>query len=627
MLRKLSPYHRQITITADTVSIAASLFLIFLFRFDFHLPGIQLENIVIALPIVIAIRLAVMAYTGVYRIITRYASLSDIWSIVKSIFIAQLFIVAVLLFVRPGYPRSILIFEPILALFFIGMSRYAIRATRNFRYAKEERKNLPKILIFGAGDMGESLLRDLMHAEAPTANVIGFLDDNPNKWNRLIHTYTVFGGREKLPEIINEYGIDEIIVAIRNSKGQIIQNLIDIYSRNIEKKVVFKTVPSVDEVIAGRTPSTHVRDIKLSDLLNRKPVNLNLAAVNNILHGKVVLVTGAGGTIGSEFCRQAMEYCPKRLIMLDNNNTALFYIDKEIREKYHRIKFCSVAGDVRDQDTLNNIFETYHPDIIFHAAAHKHVPLMETNPQEAVKNNLVGTALLADTAVRYNAERFLFISTDKAVRPTSVMGATKHLAELAVRAFSSKNPGTRFMAVRFGNVLGSSGSAIQIFQQQISEGGPITVTDERATRYFMTTKEAVQLILQACTMGHGGEIFVLNMGTSVKVVDIAKNLIALHGLVPGKDIEIKFTGLRPGEKLYEELFRDEDVRRDTGHDDIFMAIPEMISFPEFEEMLAKFEKAVKLHDPVSTLELIQKYIPTYTGHPLLNSRKIHGVNI
>ncbi|MDD4004290.1 MAG: nucleoside-diphosphate sugar epimerase/dehydratase [Elusimicrobiaceae bacterium] len=620
MPHRFSRYNRLIILTADAGSVALSFLLAFLLRFDFHIPAVQMDSMLMAIPLAVGIRIGALEFFEIYKGLSRYASIRELGNILKAVLIAQLGIAALLPFLRPGFPRSILILEPLLTLLLIGGSRYFIRLTRNWRYGtKHTSDTLPKMLIFGAGDMGEALLRSMLDSEHPTARIVGFLDDNPSKWGRHIHGITIFGGKNKLTKIIKDCEVDEVVVAISASKGRIIRELIEIYSRNIDRKVLFKTVPAMEDVIKGMSPSTHLRNIKLSDLLQRKPVTLDMEAVIGLLSGKTILITGAGGTIGSEVCRQILSYNPKRIILLENNNTALFNIDRELNDKHPAAKFVSVAGDIRDRETLKNIFETYSPTVIFHAAAHKHVPLMEHNPQEAVKNNVLGTRLVAETAAQYGAERFLFISTDKAVRPSSVMGATKQLAERMLNSFAAKHPGTRFMSVRFGNVLGSSGSAVQIFQEQIAAGGPVTVTDENTTRYFMTTEEAVQLILQACSMGKGGEVFVLNMGTSVKVLDLAKNLIALNGLEPGRDIKIKIIGLRPGEKLHEELFRDSDIRKDTGHGDIFAAVPDHLDGDLLDRQMRQLMEAVKLHDPVPALKLIAEAVPTYKGHPLLKA--------
>ena len=336
----------------------------------------------------------------------------------------------------------------------------------------------------------------------------------------------------------------------------------------------------------------------------------DLNFVKEILEGKTVLVTGAGGSIGQELSRQILRFKPAKLLLLEKHNTALFYIDRELSAVNSSTLRLPVAGDIGDETLIENLFARHKPQIVFHAAAHKHVPLMESNPQEAVKNNTINTHLLAEKAVGHGVERFLYVSTDKAVRPANVMGASKRLGEMVIRAFAGSSA-TRFMSVRFGNVLGSSGSAINIFKDQIANGGPVTVTHPEVTRYFMTTQEAVQLLLQACAMGGGGEIFVLNMGEPVKVVDVARNLILLSGLEPDKDVKIVFTGLRPGEKLYEELFRPKDVRMDTGHPDIFAAISEEADLAILRDEIAELRRLCSLPDPALLLGKIKQLVPNY----------------
>ena len=472
------------------------------------------------------------------------------------------------------------------------------------------------MLIFGAGDLGESILRGIRRDKVNKYHVVGFLDDNSEKWGHRIHGTPIFGGRNVMAKIISKYAIDEVVIAVNHSRGKLIGDLIALYKNGqMLKKVQFKTVPTLSESLAYSSRSGKMlRKIELSDLLHRKPVQTDMVAVSRLVVGKTVLVTGAGGTIGAELCRQILRFKPKTLLLLENHNTALFYIDKELSELTDGSEIVSLAGDVKDQGLLNNIFKSYKPALVFHAAAHKHVPLMETNPQEAVKNNTLATHLLAETAATYGVERMLFISTDKAVRPSSVMGATKRLAEMVLTAMSGSSP-TKFMAVRFGNVLGSSGSVVNIFKEQIANGGPVTVTHPEITRYFMTTQEAIQLILQACAMGNGGEIFVLNMGEPVKVLDLVRNLILLAGLEPEKDIAIRFTGLRPGEKMHEELFRAEDIRKDTGHPDIFMAVPEGAGSRLTKEQILELRNLCETVDPAPLMRRVKELIPAYTITP------------
>jgi FlaA1/EpsC-like NDP-sugar epimerase len=616
MKKAITKHRHWFVFVADALMVAVSYWMAFQLRFDFNLPAVQYSNFLNTLAIVVAGRLIAFYYFSLYRGIWRYASMADLTSVFKAVVASQVAISAVILFLKhANFPRAVIMIDPILTIILVGGIRFLIRATREMRY-QGNTKELPKVLIFGAGDLGESILRGIRRDKVNKYHVVGFLDDNPEKWQHRIHGTPILGGRNAMAKIISKYSIDEVVIAVNHSRGKLIGDLIALYkSSQMLKKVQFKTVPTLSESLAYASRSGKVlRKIELSDLLNRKPVQTDMVSVSQLVTGKTVLVTGAGGTIGAELCRQILRFKPKTLLMLENHNTALFYIDKELSELADGSEVVSIAGDVKDQGLLNNIFKTYKPALVFHAAAHKHVPLMETNPQEAVKNNTLATHLLAETAVAYGAERVLFISTDKAVRPSSVMGTTKRLAEMVFSSMAGSSP-TKFMAVRFGNVLGSSGSVVNIFKEQIANGGPVTVTHPEITRYFMTTQEAIQLILQACAMGSGGEIFVLNMGEPVKVLDLVKNLILLAGLEPEKDIAIRFTGLRPGEKMHEELFRAEDIRKDTGHPDIFMAVPEGAGCTLNKEQILELRHLCEVQDSAPLMRRIKELIPAYTSTP------------
>jgi FlaA1/EpsC-like NDP-sugar epimerase len=628
MRKKIEQHSRFLVVFLDTVAVAFAYYCAFLFRFDLSLPPAEVSSFLHTLPLVVVLRLAFFYYFGLYNGIWRYASLGDLVAIFKAILTSQVFIMAAVLFVQHAqFPRSVLLISPFIALFLVGSIRFTIRLTRDWRHRDKASKS-SRMLIFGAGDMGENVLRELQRSVETKRKAICFLDDNPSKHGRSIHGIRVLGGRERLAEIINSKKIDEVLVAVNHARGRLIVDLMGLYAASgCERKVEFKTLPTVDELINKQRLVTDIRKIDVTDLMHRRIVNIDMGAVRSAVEGRTILVTGAGGTIGSEICRQVVALSPAKVVLLENHNTALFYIDKELRERGYAGSVVAVPGDVRDESLLKNVFEMYRPAWVLHAAAHKHVALMEENPQEAVKNNTLGTYLLAKTAAAYGAERFLFISTDKAVRPTSVMGASKRLGEMVLRSLVGRSA-TKFMSVRFGNVLGSSGSVVKIFQEQITNGGPVTVTHPDVIRYFMTTEEAVSLVLNACAMGAGGEIFVLNMGEPVKIVDLARNMIVLNGLEPEKDIQIKFTGLKPGEKMYEELFRPEDIRKDTGNKDIFAAVPEEACAGIGEDQVQELKHLSLLPDIVPMLKKIKDHIPAYSGwprKPAVSAKALPGV--
>ena len=598
-------------VLSDMAAFAASYYLAFLLRFDFRVPQAEWAGFFSTVWLVVLLRAAVFHYCAAYRGLWRYASISDLSTLIKALGMSQVAIVAAVLFMKQGrFPRSVLFIDPMLALIMVGIIRFSIRLTREWRH-EGNTEELPRLLIFGAGDLGESIVRDMNRRKPQAYHVAGFVDDDRAKWHHRIHGVPILGGRLDLPRIIEKHRVDEIVVAVNHSRGQLIKELMDVCRDHGTRKVQFKTVPTIEETLrADSMRNRGIRKIELSDLLQRKPVLTDLKAVRGILQGRTVLVTGAGGTIGAELSRQILRFKPAKLLLLENHNTALFYIDRELSAVRSTTSLQSIAGDAGDEVLLENLFATHKPEVVFHAAAHKHVPLMESNPQEAVKNNTLNTCLLAEKAVSHGVGRFLYVSTDKAVRPANVMGASKRMGEMFIRAFAGTSA-TKFMSVRFGNVLGSSGSAINIFKEQIAQGGPVTITHPDMKRYFMTTQEAVQLILQACALGAGGEIFVLNMGEPVKVVDIARNLILLSGLEPDRDIKIVVTGMRPGEKLYEELFRDDEVRKDTGHQDIFAAMPKEADIAIARDKVRELKALCSSPDSGHLLEAIRELVPTY----------------
>ena len=416
---------------------------------------------------------------------------------------------------------------------------------------------LKRFLIVGAGNAGEALLREIHRMPIAEYEVIGFIDDDPVKKGISIHGIPVLGKVEQLPKIAKDHNIEEIAIAMPSAEHNQLRRVVQICEGT---KIRFRTVPSITDIASGKFSVSQIRDVDINDLLGRESVQLDIDLIEEFARDKTILVTGGGGSIGSEMCRQLCNFNPKLLLLVEHTENPLFHIEQELRKKFPNVAMKGIICNITDKSRIESIFEKYKPQIIIHAAAHKHVPLMEINPSEAIKNNVVGTKTIADAANKYNTTNFVMISTDKAVNPTSIMGSSKRIAETYIQDLN-KTSNTHFVTVRFGNVLGSNGSVVPIFKKQIANGGPVTVTHPDMKRYFMTIPEASQLVLQAATMGKGGEIFVLDMGESVKIVDLARELITLSGFKPGEDIEIVFTGMRPGEKLFEELsIKGEDMQ-------------------------------------------------------------------
>ncbi len=428
-------------------------------------------------------------------------------------------------------------------------------------FFSETRGSTRRFLIIGAGNAGEALLREMLRRKDVQYEVVGFIDDNPAKIGMSIHGISVLGDVDQLPDICKKQNIDEIAIAIPSASRKQLRRVVQVCQGT---KLRFSTVPSLTDIASGKLRVSQMRDVDINDLLGRDVVKLDLDDIEKYIKGRVILVTGAGGSIGSEMCRQVCAFNPKLLLLIEQAENPLFFIEGELRRNFPAVQLQAVICDITDKTRVDQVFACYRPEVVIHAAAHKHVPLMEGNPGEAVKNNVIGTRTVADAADAYGAASFVMISTDKAVNPTSIMGSTKRVAEMYIQDLNNTSK-TRFVTVRFGNVLGSNGSVVPIFKQQIAAGGPVTVTHPEMRRYFMTIPEASQLVLQAATMGEGGEIFVLDMGEPVKIVDLARELITLSGFRPGEDIEIKFSGLRPGEKLFEELSIEGENMLQTNH--------------------------------------------------------------
>ena len=542
-------------VTVDTLLCAASfLAMTFMHAQSAQKPFADYAVMVCnVLPILLIVRLTAFAAFKLYRSGWRYAGLHDAVTIAKAVATGTMvaYILTVIFSKFRSFDSSIYIFlgDMVLATVFIITTRFSMRLKKELlSWSRTGRKNA---LIVGAGDAGVMLLREI-NTNLPQYAVLGFIDDDPEKASMLIQGVPVLGTRQELETIIHTRFIEEVFIAIPSASGHAIKEVAEVCN-NLHVK--YKTLPSVNDIVDGKVTVSDLREVDILDVLRREPVELDVPAIKNKIFNKKILVTGAGGSIGSEMCRQIALFKPKELILLELCEFNLYQIDRELKGRFPNLTICPYIADIKNSARLEMIFKRHQPDIVFHAAAYKHVPIMELNPLEAVQNNVKGTLEIACAADRFGCSEFIQISTDKAVKPSSIMGATKRVAEKFVQSLNATSS-TKFISVRFGNVLGSSGSVLPLFREQIIKGGPVTITHPEMTRYFMLIPEAAQLVLEAATIGEGGEIFILNMGEPVRIVDLANQLIELMGKRPGTDIEIVYTGLRPGEKLHEQLIYD-----------------------------------------------------------------------
>ncbi|MBL0276931.1 MAG: polysaccharide biosynthesis protein [Anaeromyxobacter sp.] len=546
---------------------AASYWLAFGLRFDFSAEHQYAAEMLRWFPILLVLRLGIYQASGLFRGMWKYTGARDLKAIVLATSASTLLFLAVLGLLFRTFPRSVITIEWALCIILVGGARFTYRTfTADRRPAPEKDVKPTRLLIVGAGDAGELLLRELHRNHAARFHVVGFADDDHHKLHAHIHGVRVVGTVAQLPALVGDHDADEVIIAAPTATGAQMRRIVELCKASGAR---FKTMPGLDQLIDGRVTLNQLRNVAIEDLLGRDPVELDMEAIAAVMKGHVVMVTGAGGSIGSELCRQVCRFAPSALLLVERTENNLFQIHRELAASHPEVSLVALVADVGDAARMAEVFERHRPSVVLHAAAHKHVPMMEWNPGEAVKNNVLGTRCLADLADRFGVERFVMISTDKAVNPTSVMGATKRVAELYVQSLSQRSR-TKFVTVRFGNVLGSAGSVIPIFKEQIAAGGPVLVTHPEMKRYFMTIPEASQLVLQAGTMGHGGEIFILDMGEPVRIADLARDLITLSGLTPGVDVEIRFSGVRPGEKLFEELSVDAEAAEKTRHPKIFV---------------------------------------------------------
>jgi len=589
----------------DALLVNLALFGSFYLRFEEGLPQEYIQTYIDAAVISTVALLLAFQFFGLYRNIWRYASIGEMLSIVYAVTIGSAFTVTVVYFIAPiRLPHSVSVLFWLLVIVSIGGFRFSQRLRQENPIFTVWNKTPRKVLIIGAGDAGVLALRELKNRDFQDGMPVGFIDDSERKIYLNVQGFPVLGSRKEIPEVVEKYGVEEIIIAIPSASGDAIREIVEICKET--KASNLKILPGVYDILSGKITVSSIREVQVEDLLGRDPVWVDLEEVAHYLKGQVVLVTGAGGSIGSELCRQIVRFSPSQLILTGHGENSIFDIQQELKQ--HPI-FTEIF-DIKDQQKVNIIFERYKPSVVFHAAAHKHVPLMEANPEEALKNNILGTNNLAQAADRTGVKTFVLISTDKAVNPTSIMGASKRIAEMIIQDYNYKSE-TKFVAVRFGNVLGSRGSVIPTFKSQITAGGPVTVTDPRMTRYFMTIPEASQLVIQAGSMATGGEIFILDMGKPVKIIDLARDLIRLSGLEPDKDIKIVITGTRPGEKLFEELLTSEEGTSATKHKRIFIARPNNIPYESIEQLVQTISQRGSYLDRDEIVAGIRQLLPTF----------------
>ncbi|MDR4497032.1 MAG: polysaccharide biosynthesis protein [Candidatus Scalindua sp.] len=660
--------NRRIVVTAiHVLQVALANYLAFVLKFESFVHPLYVNQLLSSLPILLLIRLMLYLQAGMYKDIWRYSSISDLISIIRTTALGSIVFFAINRYLMGNtlYPLSIYILEWILLLFVYGGTRFFTRVC--FKKYRSFQPLARKILIIGTS-AGEAIVRDMKNNPKSSYIPIGFMDEDPYKKGLEIHGVPIFGPISTLSAVMKKQKPDEILISMASTTSTTIK---EIYKQCKPFNTPIKKLPDINDILGGNiswearlgqrlinaniVTGSQIREalavqkkeggrlgsilvkcnyikedelfsflteqdgisrmkpISLEDLLQREPVRYDIKSVREFIEGKTVLVTGAGGSIGSELCRQLIKYNPAHLVLFERYENSLFQIDLELNRLVaggNRKNFTAVIGDMVDTVNLEYVFSQYKPDIIFHAAAHKHVPLLEQNPLEAVKNNVFGTKNVIEAAVKHNAESFVLISTDKAVNPTSIMGATKRIAEfltIAMNAFSR----TKFSTVRFGNVLGSNGSVIKIFEEQLKRGGPLTVTHPEIKRFFMLIPEAVQLVLMAAALKKGGEILVLDMGEQIKIVELAENLIRLSGFIPHDEIKMKFTGMRPGEKLYEELFDESEKVISTIHDKFWLAVPETPSIVEFKNQIAELERIVRNNAVDEVAAAIKDIVPSF----------------
>ena len=606
-------YRRTFLVIYDIISVILASYLALMIRYGFSLAEIPehfMKPITDFLPLSIVITLVVLYIFRMYNSLWAYAGETELQNLICACIISSALQAVGLQFFRfygrQAVPSSYYFLYMFLLISFIFASRFSYRFFRSLKHKKQNKKNSISVMVIGAGEAANVIIKEIVNSNFSTMVIRCIIDDDPGKWGRFIQGIKVVGGRDKIIECADIYGIDEIIVAMPSVSRKELSEILDICK---ETSCKLRSLPGMYQLVNGEVSVSKLRDVEVEDLLGRDPVEVDLDSILGYVQGKRILVTGAGGSIGSELARQIASHRPSRLILLDIYENSVYDVQQELITAYPELDLVVLIASVRNTNRMNWIFEHYKPEIVYHAAAHKHVPLMEASPNEAVKNNVFGTFKTAQAAAMNGTRRFVMISTDKAVNPTNIMGASKRICEMIIQTFN-KHYDTEFVAVRFGNVLGSNGSVIPLFKKQIQEGGPVTVTHPDIIRYFMTIPEAVSLVLQAGAYCKGGEIFVLDMGKPVKILDLAKNLIRLSGYRVGEDIKIEFTGLRPGEKLYEELLMAEEGLTETANRLIHIGKPIEIDEMKFFVQLKELKDASK-NESNDIRPLVKAIVPTY----------------
>jgi FlaA1/EpsC-like NDP-sugar epimerase len=614
--------HRIVLVLIDALLVAVAFGVAYQLRFDFHVLPEYKPQFLHLVGFVVVLRLVVFGLFHLYRGILRYASIHELRAIIFSVSIGTIILILCNLLIehvpRLGplplhdtgmhvlrIPWGVLVMEWGLSLILIGGGRLSRRMllTARQRVPSDARR----VLVLGAGDEGEAVVRDMLHNPQRGSRPVVFSDDDQRKIGRRIHNLQVVGDTSRLRDAIERYQIDTVVIALPDISPKKIREIV---AECKKTPVSFKIVPSMHALIEGRVSVSEIRPVEIEDLLGREPVRLELPPDKNYLRGERIMVTGAGGSIGSELCRQIVLYHPRKLLLFGKGENSIHEIATELGYHFEDDRIAVEIGDIRDGDKLEHVFSSFRPAIVFHAAAHKHVPLMEINPDEAVRNNITGTYKLARMADKYQVAKFIFTSTDKAVRPTSIMGATKRVGEMVIYGMD-QHSSTHFMAVRFGNVLGSRGSVIPLFKQQIQRGGPVTVTHSEAFRYFMTIPEAVSLVIHSGAIGKKGQLFLLDMGTPVRIADLAANLITLSGYEPGVDIDIVYTGLRPGDKLSEELLTKGEGVHSTEMGKIFVVEAEKVDWDSLQRQIALLEELAAKNDRTKIVEVLKQLVPDF----------------